>query len=287
MKNEQCVAFLRQTLPRLGMRWAGFRKVRRQVCKRVDRRLRSLGLSGIESYAGYLEAHPEEWQELDALCRISISRFCRDRGSFERLGEDVLPRLADAASGALRCWSVGCASGEEPYSLRLLWSFRLQDRFPDVALEILATDADPGLLERARRARYRSSSLRELPRDWIERAFEPGQGLHRLRPELRQGVELRRQDIRSELPERRFQLVLCRNLVFTYFDEPLQRRCLARLASRLEPGGVLLVGSHESLPPGQTQVAAISGQRCFYEKTLPAAAEGSQRRSSTSTSSPP
>jgi chemotaxis protein methyltransferase CheR len=266
MKDEQCVAFLRQTLPRLGMRWAGYRKVRRQVCKRIDRRLHALGLAGVESYAGYLEAHPEEWQQLDAFCRISISRFCRDRGCFERLACEVLPRLVHAASGVLRCWSVGCASGEEAYSLRLVWAFELEERFPDVALEILASDADPGLLERARRACYRPSSLRELPRDWIARAFEPDGELQRLRPELREGVELRCQDIRSELPEQRFHLILCRNLVFTYFDEPLQRRCLERLTSCLEPGGVLLVGAHESLPPGDTELRPCGGQRGFYEK---------------------
>jgi chemotaxis protein methyltransferase CheR len=266
MKDEQCVAFLRQTLPRLGMRWAGYRKVRRQVCKRIDRRLHALGLPGIESYAGYLEAHPEEWKRLDAFCRISISRFCRDRGSFDLLEQEILPRLAEDVSGALRCWSVGCASGEEPYSLRLVWAFCLQSRFPSVALKILATDADTGLLERARRACYPPSSLRELSRDWIERAFERSDGFYRLRSELRAGVELRCQDVRSELPEQSFHLVLCRNLVFTYFDEPLQRRCLASLAARLEPGGVLLVGAHESLPVGDSGLRSRAGQRSFYEK---------------------
>jgi len=266
MKDAQCVAFLQQTLPRLGMRWAGYRKVRRQVCKRIDRRLHALGLADIESYAGYLETHPEEWESLDAFCRISISRFCRDRGSFDRLAQEVLPRLAQGVSGALRCWSVGCASGEEPYSLRLIWAFCLQSRFPAVTLEILATDADPGLLERARRACYPPSSLRELPRDWIERAFERSDDLYRLRPELRAGVELRCQDVRSELPEQSFHLVLCRNLVFTYFDEPLQRRCLARLAARLEPGGLLLVGAHESLPAGHPGLRPRAGQPSFYEK---------------------
>jgi chemotaxis protein methyltransferase CheR len=266
MKDEKCVAFLRQTLPRLGLRWAGYRKVRRQVCKRIDRRLRALRLANIEAYASYLEAHPEEWKQLDALCRISISRFCRDRGSFERLAQEILPQLAKTGSGALRCWSVGCASGEEPYSLRLVWAFCLQSRLPDVALQILATDADPGLLERARRACYPPSSLRELPRDWIERAFERADGLFRLRPELRTQVELRCQDVRSELPEQRFHLVLCRNLVFTYFDEPLQRQCLERLLSRLEPGGILVVGSHESLPAGDTQLQPRDGRRSIYEK---------------------
>jgi chemotaxis protein methyltransferase CheR len=266
MKDEQCVAFLQQTLPRLGMRWAGYRKVRRQVCKRIDRRLHALGLAGIESYARYLEEHPEEWQRLDAFCRISISRFCRNRGSFDLLAQEVLPRLAEGVRGSLRCWSVGCASGEEPYSLRLVWDFGLQSRFPAVALEILATDADPGLLERARRACYPPSSLRELPRDWIERAFERSDGLYWLRPELQVGVELCCQDVRSGLPEQSFHLVLCRNLVFTYFDEPLQRRCLARLAARLEPGGLLLVGAHESLPTGHPGLRPHAGHRSFYEK---------------------
>jgi chemotaxis protein methyltransferase CheR len=80
MSDSQCVVFLQWALPRLRVRWAGFRKVRRQVCRRVWRRARELGLADLVAYRAYLEEHPEEWALLDSMARITISRFYRDRG---------------------------------------------------------------------------------------------------------------------------------------------------------------------------------------------------------------
>ena len=94
MKDEQCVRFLQWALPQLHMRWPGFRKVRKQVCKRVSARMRDLSLTDIDGYKVYLQDHTDEWVELDALCRITISRFYRDQGVFAILQQQVLPALA-------------------------------------------------------------------------------------------------------------------------------------------------------------------------------------------------
>ncbi len=79
------------------MRWPGFRKVRRQVCKRISRRIGALGLSGEAAYRARLESNPDEWGVLASLCRVTISRFYRDRGVFDHIGDVVLPRLARRA----------------------------------------------------------------------------------------------------------------------------------------------------------------------------------------------
>ena len=94
MDDRDCVAFLQWALPRLGMRWHGFRKVRHRVCKRIDRRLRELGLRDPDAYRTWLQAHPHEWSTLDSLCTVTISRFARDRMVFAVLQERVLPELA-------------------------------------------------------------------------------------------------------------------------------------------------------------------------------------------------
>ncbi len=94
MRDTECIAFLQWALPKMGFRWPGFRKVRGQVCKRVGRRLKELGLADLEAYREYLEVHPDEWAILDGFCRITISRFFRDRDVYETLGSDVLPELA-------------------------------------------------------------------------------------------------------------------------------------------------------------------------------------------------
>ena len=105
MNDLDCVQFLQWALPKMRMRWPGFRKVRRQVCKRVDRRLRRLGLVGVAAYRAYLDDHPDEWSELDQLCRIPISRFYRDRGVFDLLRDDVLPSLAADTRARAGAWS--------------------------------------------------------------------------------------------------------------------------------------------------------------------------------------
>lgn len=248
------VRFLRWALPRLGMRWPGFRRVRHLVWRRIGRRIAELHLSGPDAYREYLQAHPAEWIALDSFCRIPISRFMRDREVFERLGVEVLPRLAEEASRRgvrrLRGWSAGCASGEEPYSLALLWRKELAPRFPNVAFEVLATDVDASLIERARAARYRRSSLREVPAAWLEATFTREGEWFTVRDELRTPVEFRVSDLRQELPEGLFDVILCRNLICTYFDEPLQRLTFGRVLSVLRPGGALVIGSDERLPPG-------------------------------------
>ncbi len=270
MSDADCVALLRWALPRLGLRWPGFRKVRRQVCKRVGRRMAALGLAQVAAYRAYLEHEAEEWEVLDGLCRITISRFWRDRGVFEHLGARVLPELARRAEAAgretLGAWSAGCASGEEPYSLKILWALGPGPRFPGLRLKVIASDADANLLRRARAGRYGGGSLEELPAAWREAAFAPEGELYRLRPRFRADLAFARQDIRRRMPKGPFDLILCRNLVFTYFDEAQQRRLAHRLARRLGPGGVLVLGKHEALPEGCDALVASEPKLGIYRR---------------------
>jgi chemotaxis protein methyltransferase CheR len=280
MTDAECAELLRWALPRLRLRWAGFRRGHRQVCRRMRRRMRELELGDAAAYRAQLEAHPAEWERLLAMCRITISRFFRDRAFFAALEGAVLPALAEraraAGRAALRAWSAGCASGEEAYSLAILWHCALAPRLPDVSLEIVATDADAHVLERARRACFGASSLKEVPPALLAAAFERRGDLYCVRRQLRERVELRRQDIREDLPEGPFDLVLCRNLVFTYFEPELQSELLARIVARLRRGGALAVGLHESLPAAAS-LTPWPGARGVYEQA-PKARAASRRR---------
>jgi len=145
--------------------------VRSQVCKRLRRRLAALGLKDLSDYRALLAADAAQWRQLDGLFRVSVSRFYRDQVVWNCLERELLPQLAVQALARgetrLRIWSAGCASGEEPYTLAL--TFALGDTPKSCEPEILATDADPNLLARARRACYPGSSLRELPVKWRAR----------------------------------------------------------------------------------------------------------------------
>lgn len=272
MKDTACVEFLQWALPQLGKRWPGFRKVRRQVCKRIDRRLAALDLAGVAAYRAYLETHPAEWAILDTFCRISISRFYRDRGVFDCLRAEVGPALFQAVSEGgereLHIWSLGCASGEEPYTLSLVWHLDWQGRFPDIACRLLATEAAPHLLDRTRQGCYPGSSLKDLPPAWRQTAFVPVDEQYCLREEFKRGVEFRQQDIRTDTPAQRFHLILCRNLVFTYFDLAGQQHVLARLIRRMRPGGALIIGKTEQLPAGAPGLQPWFPKLRIYRKRL-------------------
>lgn len=256
MKDADCVSFLQWCLPRLHMRWDGFRKVRSQVCKRIGRRMDALGLSDLDAYRDLLEREPGEWDCLDAMCRVTISRFYRDRGVFDRLVREVLPSFGRT----VRCWCAGCASGEEPYTLAISWQHRVpSSEGPDRrssgphanGLRILATDVDAHMLERARIGCYQRGTLKELPEELVDAAFEVYEGEpepYCLKEVYREEITLRQHDVRDEPPDGPFDLILCRNLVFMYFDEGLQRDCLRRFRSVLRRGGALVIGKHEALP---------------------------------------
>jgi chemotaxis protein methyltransferase CheR len=251
MSTSDYVSFLQWALPRLGMRWPGFRKVHGQVCKRIRRRMAELGFSDFSDYRGHLEAQSEEWRVLDSFCRITISRFYRDRRVFELLEQRVLPTAAASArEGTVRCWSAGCASGEEPYTLAILWRLGVKKRFPNAGFQIIATDADEVMLERAERACYPTATLRELPEPYVEAAVARANDELCLRTAFRRYVQFERQDIREEMPDGPFDIILCRNLAFTYFDDVQQARVLTEMLERLQVGGHLVLGAHEDLPAG-------------------------------------
>lgn len=260
MRDAECVELLRWALPHIGLRWEGFRRVRGQVCKRISRRLAALGLDDQAAYRDFLAAHPGEWTELDGLCRITISSFFRDRAVWAWLREEGLPGAARLAlrrgDPVVRCWSAGCASGEEPYGIAITFRLAIAPAFPGLGLSIVATDVEEAVLERARRACYAPGTLRDLPPEWAAAAFETRGPERCLRAEFREPVELRREDLRSALPDGLFHIVLCRNLAFTYFDVASQARVLAALSDRLVPGGFLVIGAHETLP----------AETCGYER---------------------
>jgi chemotaxis protein methyltransferase CheR len=279
MLDRECVEFLQWALPQLNRPWAGFRKVRRQLCRRIERRCRALALANVAAYRNYLEHHPDEWPRLDALCPITISCFYRDTAMWAALAAEVLPTLARSVGArdelVLRAASIGCASGEEPYTLMLAWQFAVAPQFPGMRFEVTATDVVDAVLERARIGCFADGNLRLLPPAWREHAFERVGERWCLRARYRDGVTFFRQDLRAALPLHTFDLILCRNLVFTYFDTPIQRMLLTRLLTRLAPGGALVIGRRERLPAGAAHLAPwpnAERQGIFRYAPSPAAA---------------
>lgn len=252
-------AFLQWALPRMGYRWDGFRKPRGQVLRRVRERLHELGLAGgYPEYKSYLEHHPEEWDVLDRLCDVTISKFFRDRKVWEYLRDTILPELLnrpETGSHPVAVWSIGCCNGEEAYSISMINEHLALHRGDgnSEGISILATDRNEQVLERARIGRYPAGALKELTEGEIERFFHPvaEEGVDEdveIDERLKRPVTFERRDIRDSMPDEEFDLVLCRNLAFTYFSEEEQRRFLQRLKTHLRRDGYLVVGANEELP---------------------------------------
>jgi chemotaxis protein methyltransferase CheR len=288
VNDAELAALLEWCAPRLGLRWRGFSNVRGQVCKRIARRIREQGLTDVAAYRALLEGDPAEWTALEQLCVVTLSRFYRDATVWQALEREVLPQLAVAAQAvaaqtaasqavasqttqhaALRCWSVGCASGEEPYTLAIVWGLALAQQYPALELRVLATDRHEPVLARAARARYQHGTLQELPLHWRELAFQSEGGELLLRERFRRPVELHAADAGSWLPTQTFQLILCRNVVFTYFDEQRQREVLGRLLTCLAPGGAFLIAPRERLPESEQLEPWLSEQGIFRKRPAP------------------
>lgn len=269
MDDRDCTAFLQWALPQCDLRWPGFRKVRRQVCKRLKRRIRELGLDDLADYRRRLEADPLEWHAFDECCHITISRFFRDRGVFEVLRKRILPDIAARVvqeKRVARIWSAGCASGEEPYTLKIIWDCEIAPSIPSASVSIVATDIDETVLTRAGRGCFEPTSLRELPPHIVGAAFDSVGSLYCVKPQHRNGIVFKRQDLRSEAPELLFDLILCRYVAFTYFAEPVQQRVLVRLVGRLAPHGCLAIGTHEGLPRVEAALEPLAGAKQIFRR---------------------
>jgi chemotaxis protein methyltransferase CheR len=247
------------------MRWPGFRRVRGQVCKRLQRRIHELDVGNIDAYRQFLQRDPAEWTKLDELCRVSISRFYRDKAVFAYLETSVLPSLIRQVQKnnetELRVWCVGGGAGEEPFTLAVVWSLQIQPTYPAFNIRIIATDADENQLQRAQQACYTYSSIKALPAEWTMMAFGVSGDRYCLRDQYRANVEFLCQDVRDASPPGVFHLILCRNLAFTYFDEPLQTEISQRLHASLASGGALVIGVHEALPPQADKLFETESKR--------------------------
>jgi len=224
----------------------------KQPClrRRLAVRLRACGVHTFAGYAEVLDRVPAEYDRLVGALTVNVTRFFRNPETWVLLRERVVPELW-AGRGRVRVWSAGCASGEEPYSLALLFAEHAGgDDHGEAALArrlaIDATDLDPQAVEAARRAEYPAAAVQGVPPALLTRWFSAGPP-HRVAPALARRVRPLVHDLTREPPPAPpYHLIVCRNVVI-YFDRPTQERLFLALADALAPGGRLLLGKVETL----------------------------------------
>jgi chemotaxis protein methyltransferase CheR len=188
--------------------------------------------------------------ECERLMTVSISRFFRDKKLWDLLLDEMLPELIKQHPEKILAWSAGCASGEEAYSLKILWNALGSSNGRSPALDITATDMNPITLERARIGLYPASSLKDVSEELRSRYFhsEIGGKNYRIKEFLKKGITWRLHNLLSDALESRFQIIFLRNNLLTYYQDEIKRAALKKVLTCLSAGGFLIIGSHEKLP---------------------------------------
>ncbi len=229
--------------------------------------MQETGCRTIGDYIQIIERVQKIRIRFERLMTVSISRFFRDRGLWESMQGRVLPMMAGKESQLLKVWSAGCASGEEVYTLRILWEGlrRSITRVPD--LRILATDINPEYLDRARAAVYPRSSMREVPAAIRSACFETLHGgRYALRPRLREGIEWQVHHLLSNPPGTAFDLIFLRNNLLTYYTDEVKIPAVKKVVEGLAPGGFRVIGSHERTPIASAAIKLWGDSRAIFQK---------------------
>jgi two-component system, chemotaxis family, CheB/CheR fusion protein len=244
-----------------GFDFTGYK--RSSLMRRIDKRMRQLDLADYTEYLDYLEVHPEEFVPLFDTILINVTGFFRDAESWERLAGEVIPEYVVNRRGGepVRVWSAGCASGEEAYTLAMLFAEAMgQEAFRD-RVKIYATDVDEAALTKARHAAYEEREVSGVPDGLREKYLDRMEnGTFCVRKDLRRQVIFGRHDLVQDAPISRIDLLVCRN-VLMYFNSETQARVLARFHFALNEAGVLFLGRAETMLAQRGTFAPIDLKR--------------------------
>jgi two-component system CheB/CheR fusion protein len=240
---ETLLEFLRDNR---GFDFTGYK--RSTLVRRVEKRMAEVEVDGFGAYQGFLEAHPGEFTALFNTILINVTGFWRDADAWSALMRDHIPDMVgDVDSDApIRVWSAGCASGEETYTLAMVFAEALgPERFRQ-RVKIYATDVDEEALAHARSAMYNERAMESVPPELRERYFEPAGAAYVFRADLRRQVIFGRHDLVRDAPISHLDLLVSRNALM-YFNSETQGRILTRFHFGLKDGGVLFMGKAEMM----------------------------------------
>ncbi len=255
----------------LGYSWAGYRKVRKGVKKRIRRHMQRLGCRDVTAYLILLDHQAASRHECELLMTVSISRFFRDRCLWQMLEYRWLPDIIAREPLQINVWSAGCACGEEVYSFKIVWE-RLKTRFESLPmLELLATDRHPQYIGRARSGIYNRSSLREVAADVRTGFFESRKGSKQfaIKEELKSDIRWEVGHLPTEPSGSVFDVIFLRNNILTYCRRESQIRALSSILNCLAAGGLFITGCHEGLPFKTGELVPLAELSYVFQKCLP------------------
>ena len=238
------------------------------IMRRLERRMQARHTPELHQYLQLLESNRDEMLTLRREMLISVTSFFRDPEAFDLLADKVIAPLVESAGSGdtIRVWIAGVATGEEAYSIGMLFleAFERQKRWP--TLKIFATDVDHQAVERAGVGSYRETIAAEISDERLERFFVHKSNAYLVKNELRQSIVFARQNLLSDPPFTKMDLVVCRNTLI-YFKPAAQERVLHALLYALNSGGTLFLGSSESVAMMTDALQVISAKHKLFRRT--------------------
>jgi two-component system, chemotaxis family, CheB/CheR fusion protein len=240
---------------------------RPSLLRRLRRRMTMVSIPDFGRYTEYLEANPDEFHHLFNTILINVTAFFRDSAPWDVLRTTLIPELIEARGedNPIRIWSAGCASGEETYTVAMLFAEALGPEAFARRVRIYATDVDDQALGDARAAVYSRARVAHVPEDLVRRYFDEQGDRFALRPELRRAVIFGRHDLIRDPPISRISLLVCRNTLM-YFNTDIQTQILSRFHFALTDDGLLLLGKAETLLTRSELFAPLDLRRRLFRK---------------------
>jgi len=242
---------------------------RNTVARRVERRMAVHQIERLDGYVRYLQQTPSEVEALFRDLLIGVTNFFRDPEAFSALQEQVIPRLfAGKPAGAMiRAWVPGCSTGEEAYSIAILLQECLDALKQNFKVQVFATDIDHQAIGHARAGIYPASIAVDVSPERLARFFaqEPDGNVYRVHKSIRDMVVFSEQDVIKHPPFTRLDLISCRN-VLIYMGGELQKKLIPLLHYALNPGGMLFLGTSETVGEFVDLFATVDRKSKLYQR---------------------
>ena len=253
---------------------------RNTLYRRIERRM---GIHQIDKIAAYVRYLQENSQELDLLFKellIGVTSFFRDPAAWEQLREQALPALLASrpAGHALRAWVPGCSTGEEAYSLAIVFKEALEQVKPkgNFTLQVFATDLDRDAIDKARQGVFPDNIAADVSPERLSRFFSKEEHGYRVRKEIREMVIFAPQNLIMDPPFTKLDILSCRNLLI-YLAPEMQKKLIPLFHYSLNPGGILFLGSAETIGGFTDLFAPLSGKSRIFRRTRVRPAAGAGR----------
>ena len=235
------------------------------IIRRIERRLAALKMDSLAAYVETLKKEPEEIDALYHDILIGVTQFFRDKEVYEALKAYIDGIVAKKEQGEeIRFWSIGCSTGEEPYSLAMLLNEVLGEKISRYKIKIFATDIDDEALKIARTGVYAEASLLGMDKQLIQKYFTVQKNQYEVKKSIRELVIFSKHNILSDSPFLRMDLVSCRN-VLIYFETSLQNKFFPIVHYALKEAGILVLGKSETIGSHYDLYTTLDKTRKIYK----------------------